>query len=227
MKKIIIFFLISFFVTFLSDGNSQVRHRHCDFKLFDKPYIELNNGTTQLSLDGLNSKFSNAGLIELKLGSATQYKSRYSENVLKYFNSYVFISKTSSSLNYNTNTVGTLPFDMWRFGVGKKEGYGVKIGSMSITPYTSSSLTWSALDMRNFPDETMVDDNIALTKFNKSLRFGTQAEGGIIFNILPMVSLEAKYERSAIFPRTLFWKYAGSVLKKADCNWLTTSYREF
>jgi hypothetical protein len=212
MKKIISFFLLSFFIAFLSNGFSQVHCRHHDFKLFDKPYIELNNGTSQLSLDGFGSKFSNAGLIEMKLGSATEYKSHYSKDVLKHFNSYILISKVSSSLNYRTNANGNLPFDMWRFGVGKKEGYGVKIGSMSITPYNSSSITWSALDMRNFPDESFSEDNIALVKFNKSMRFGTQSEGGIIFNVLPMVSLEAKYERSAIFPRTLFWKYAGSAI---------------
>jgi hypothetical protein len=212
MKKIFTFFLLSFFVVFLSDSISQVRCNHDNFRFFDKPFIELNNGTSKLSLDGFGSKFSNAGLIELKLGSVTQYKSRYSKSVLKYFNSYVFINKVSSSLDYSTKTAGTLPFDMWRFGAGKKEGYGVKIGSMSITPYTSSSLVWSYLDMRNFPDATLIDDNYALAKFNKSTRFGTQGEGGLIFNILPMVSFEAKYERSAIFPRTLFWKYLGSAI---------------
>ena len=212
MKKIITFFLLSFFVAFLSGGISQVKSKHNDFRFFDKPFIELNNGTSQLSLDGFGSKFSNAGLIELKLGSATQYKSRYSKNVLKYFNSYVFINKVSSSLDYRTSTAGTLPFDMWRFGAGKKEGYGAKIGSMSITPYTSSSISWTYLDMKNFPDASFENDNTALAKFNKNIRFGTQSEGGIIFNVLPMISLEAKYERSAIFPRTLFWKYAGSAL---------------
>ncbi|MFA5403784.1 MAG: hypothetical protein WC358_02505 [Ignavibacteria bacterium] len=212
MKKIIIYFLLSFFMIFLSRGISQVCYSHSNFKFFDKPYIELNNGTSQLSLDGFGSKFSNGGLIELKLGSATQYKSRYSKNVLKYFNSYVFMSKVSSSLNYRTGTTGTLPYDMWRFGAGKKEGYGAKIGSMSITPYTSSSLTWTYLDMKNFPDASLENDNISLAKFNKNIRFGTQSEGGIIIDVLPMVSLEAKYERTAIFPRTLFWKFAGSAI---------------
>jgi len=212
MKKIVTFFLLTFFVMFISNGISQVHSKHNNFRFFDKPYIELNNGTSQLSLDGFGSKFSNGGLVELKLGSATQYKSRYSKDVLKYMNSYVFLSKISSSLDYRTNSAGTLPYDIWRFGAGKKEGYGVKIGSMSITPYTSSSLVWTHLDMKNFPDESMLNDNAALAKFNKNVRFGTQSEGGVIINVLPMVSLEAKYERSAIFPRTLFWKYAGSAI---------------
>lgn len=212
MKKIFTFFLLFFFMVFISKGITQDNCNCNNFKFFDKPFIELNNGTSELSLDGFGSKFSKAGLLELKLGTATQLKSRYSKNVLKYFNSYILIDKISSSLNYKENTYGSLPFDMWRFGVGKKEGYGIKIGSMSITPYTSNSFTWSALDMRNFPDESMINDNNTLAKFNKSLRFGTQAEGGIVFNILPMVSLEAKYERSAILPRTLFWKFSGSYL---------------
>jgi len=101
---------------------------------------------------------------------------------------------------------------MWRFGAGKKEGYGAKIGSMSIVPYTSSSIAWTYLDLNNFSDISSQGDNNSLAKFNKDFRFGTQFEGGIILNVLPMISLEAKYERSAIFPRTLFWKYTGSAI---------------
>jgi hypothetical protein len=207
--KLAIFVLFVFTFTFLNSF-SQDYKKNNKFRFFEKPYIELDNGISKFSIDGFNSKFSNAGTFELKLGSATQYKSRYGKDVLKYLNSYLFIGKISSSLDYTTKTPGSLPFDMWRFGAGKKEGYGIKMGSTSITPYTSNALTWNYLDVRNFPDASQEADIFTLGKFNKATRFGTQAEGGLIFNISPMISIQANYERQAIFPRTLFWKYLGS-----------------
>ncbi|MBI5402048.1 MAG: hypothetical protein HY959_01490 [Ignavibacteriae bacterium] len=212
MKRKITVFSIIIFTAFSISGFSQDSGNSGNFRFFDKPFIELNNGVSKLSLDGYNGSFSNAGIIEVKLGSATQFKSRYSKDVLKYFNSYLFLSKASETYNYKSKTAGTQPYNMWRFGTGKKEGYGAKIGSMSVVPYTSNSLAWTYLDLNNFTELTTQSDINALTKFNRDIRFGTQSEGGIILNVLPMLSLEAKYERSAIFPRTLFWKYAGSAI---------------
>jgi hypothetical protein len=204
--------LIIFLLTFVNSFSQVNSLADKKFRFFEKPYIELNNGISRLSIDGFKPNFSNAGIVELKLGSATQYKSRYGKDVLKYLNSYISIGKVSSSLDYTNKPAGTLPFDMWRFTAGKKEGYGLKLGSTSLTPFTSSSLTWNYLDMRNFPDASMSEDNTALLNFNKATRFGTQAEGGLIFNITPMISIQANYERQAIFPRTLFWKYIGSAI---------------
>lgn len=205
------FLIISLFFIF-ARGFSQNEGNFHNFRFFDKPFIEINNGISRLSLDGFNGQFSNAGIIEMKLGSATQYRSRYSKNVLKYFNSYLFLNKVSSSYNYKAVSPGNLTYDMWRFGAGKKEGYGARIGSMLIVPYTSNSIAWTYLDLNNFPDISSQGDNSSLAKFNRDLRFGTQSEGGVILNVLPMLSIEAKLERSAIFPKTLFWKYAGSAI---------------
>lgn len=204
-----IFALITASLPLFSQENNSINA----FRFFEKPFIEVDNGISRLSLDGYKGNFSNAGIIEVKLGSATQFKSRYGKDVLKYFNSFVFLNKASETYNYNsTKSPGSQAYNMWRFGTGKKEGYGVKIGSISVVPYTSNSLAWTYLDLNNFPDLNSPVDNGMLVKFNKDIRFGTQSEGGIIFNILPMLSVEAKYERSAIFPRTLFWKYSGSAI---------------
>ena len=112
MKPKLTFFLITVFAFIFVNSFSQDTGMKNNFRFFDKPYIELSNGISKFSIDGFNSKFSNAGAFELKLGSATQFKSRFSKDVLKYFNSYAFIGKISSSLDYTTNSPGSLPFDM-------------------------------------------------------------------------------------------------------------------
>ena len=212
MKRKLYTFILLVSVLIFNNTFSQETGSQKPFRFFEKPFIEVNNGFSKLSMDGLGGKFSDAGIIEMKLGSATEFKSRYGKNVLKYFNSFLFLNKVSTTYNYGSQKEGAYPFDMWRFGAGKKEGYGVRLGSMSVIPYTSNSLAWSYLDIKDFTGINETGDFNSIAKFNKDIRFGTQSEGGVIINVLPMMSLEAKYERSAIFPRTLFWKYAGSAL---------------
>jgi hypothetical protein len=54
------------------------------------------------------------------------------------------------------------------------------------------------------------DDN-TLKLFNDSFRFGTMTEGGIRIRFIPLISVNAGYERAIVFPRHLFWKHVGSM----------------
>jgi hypothetical protein len=51
-----------------------------------------------------------------------------------------------------------------------------------------------------------------MDRFGDSFRFGTKFEGGVRMMLGTHVELGAGYERSLIFPRWLFWKWAGSEL---------------
>ena len=51
-----------------------------------------------------------------------------------------------------------------------------------------------------------------MDEISESVRFGTTAEGGIRFETGKIVSLEAGYERSIIFPRHLFGKWVISAI---------------
>jgi len=100
-RKFTIFTILALFVSslnlFAQENNS------FNFRFFEKPFIEVDNGISKLSLDGYKGSFSNAGIVEVKLGSATQFKSRYGKDVLKYFNSFVFLNKTYETYNYNSS----------------------------------------------------------------------------------------------------------------------------
>ena len=62
-----------------------------------------------------------------------------------------------------------------------------------------------------FKDATLsLDDAQIADRYNEAFRFGTGAEAGVRFKIIPLISLDVSYERSAIFERHLFWKWAGS-----------------
>ena len=49
-------------------------------------------------------------------------------------------------------------------------------------------------------------------RYNESFRFGTSNEAGIRIKPIENLILDAAYERSVVFERHLFWKWAGSAI---------------
>lgn len=172
-------------------------------KYFSKPTIEVSYGLSEIRLNGNSYGLANTGMIEMKLGFTRQSNSRYGNKILNYKNNFVFLSNASSDNYSGSNNPGTSS-DLWRFGLGNKEGYGVKLGSVSIMPYSSNSIAWSEI---SYPVSSETEsDNSALADFNNAFRFGTTTEAGINFQLAPGFSIQPKYEISDIFPRHLFGK---------------------
>ncbi|MDQ3022060.1 MAG: hypothetical protein M3R36_16035 [Bacteroidota bacterium] len=172
----------------------------------NKPSIEVSYGLSDINLNGDNFNLANAGLIELKLGFTSQRKSKYGNNILNYHNRYLFLSNASSDNSAKSNNSG-VQNNMWRFGLGNKQGYGIKMGSFSIMPYNSNSFAWTQFQYTN-PDAVSDPQNIyaPLNDFNDAFRFGSTAEAGINFQLNPGLSIQPKYEIADIYPRHLFGK---------------------
>lgn len=184
-------------------------------KLFlrGSPSISLGFGQSQVNHKNLRSSFTKPNLLELKLGYTNIRPSKYSEDILKYKFNHIFLSNfftKSKGVNSLSNDVRT---DMWRFGFGNASGYGYDLGSSAIIPYHSTSLSWSRVKFKD--TLTSLDDAQIAERYNESFRFGTGAEAGIKFKIVPLVSLDVSYERTIIFERHLFWKWAGSGIIEA------------
>jgi hypothetical protein len=178
-----------------------------------KPSIEVSYGSSYINMNGNSFNLANAGLLELKLGFASQRISAYGKNILRYHNRYLFLSNASSDNSIKANN-SEIANNMWRFGFGNKEGYGIKLGSFSIMPYNSNSFDWSEFKFTN-PDGTQPENYYSpLNDFNDAFRFGNTAEAGINLQITPGFSIQPKYEIADIFPRTLFGKFFMSTVIK-------------
>lgn len=188
------------------------------------PTITINYGLSDVSINGFSGKFAKAALPEIKLGYTEFKASKYSENILRYFYNYSYLTNFSTDFYDNAGSENTNELDasIWRFGFGWANGYGYKLGEAAVTPYNSFTLGWSKLNMKDTPDDPLDQAKIAM--FNETFRFGTSAEGGIRINIIPEIVLEAGYERSAVFQRHLFWKWAGSALIEAGGQWALDSF---
>jgi hypothetical protein len=211
IKKI---FLPVIFFTFISSSlfaqRSNSSRDHSKFKFFDNPTIEISYGLTNIKLNGYSSKISDAGLLELKLGFTNQRDSYFGKKILRYDNRFLFLSNSSNDLTSKSKSSG-VNSSMWRFGFGNKEGYGLKLGSVSLMPYTSNSFAWTNFeyDKNSFQSEA---DKLMLDNFNGTFRFGSTTEGGINLQLFPGFSIHPKYEISDIYPRHLFGKQFMSLM---------------
>jgi hypothetical protein len=210
MAKIIIISLFSFLL--VSNNSFSQNKKDIGAKFLDKPIIELSYGVSEIALENLSSKISNTGTMEVKLGYSTQTNSHYGKSVLKYRNGFSFLSFSSSELDPEVGSNSDLSSETWRFGFGMKEGYGVEMGSSAIMPYTSGGFVWSRFDLRNNSGNLSSNDANLLANFNETFRFGTLSESGINVQIIPLITLQGKYETATVFPRHLVAKQMGSML---------------
>ncbi len=226
---IIILSLISCVYNFAQDedstenNNEGWNHRHhFRFMMFHDefkgdPTISLNYGLSKLSTKNFDESFTKPNLLELKLGYTREYNDDAEENILDYNYKYFYVSNISTDLAGSSSNSSDLKTDLWRFGFGRSSGYGYKLGSASIIPYHTYSFEWSKLNMKDNPLTT--NDQEITNLYYGTFRFGTSAEGGVRFKVIPNLVLEAGYERSIIFPRHIFWKWVGSALIEAAGQW--------
>lgn len=199
-----------------------------------KPTISLLYGFSKINLKNSAEKFDDANLAELKIGYTTERSKTDADNIISYRYRYLVLSKVSSYLfkappdnnNYYSQGFAT---SMWRAGLMKSSGYGYKFGQTALILYNSSGFLWSRVDVKPVPTFVSFTGNPpnnqhAYDRFNEAVRFGTSGEGGARFELSKLVTLDAGYERSIIFPRHLFWKWAGSFIIESAAQSLVDGF---
>ncbi len=200
------------------DSDEWIWHWDDDFDFgFSKsrPAISLNFGFAQIDRKNLNKDFVNPNLLELKLGYIRDKTAWGKDDLVKDGYKNLFLSNESNKLSGKESAGSEIESDMWRFGFERTTGYGYKLGETSaIILYNGYTLNWSRIDF-NYPDilTLLPDPEIeTLNLYDESFRFGTSGVGGIRIKMIDNLMLDASYERSIVFQRHLFWKWAGSAI---------------
>lgn len=180
-----------------------------------RPAVSLQYGLADLSRTDIQSQFVDPSLLELKLGYVKDRKAWGTDYIIKHNYKHIYLSNESNSLA-GKNAIGIeVESNMWRFGFGRLNGYGYKLGeNAAIIPYYAYTLNWSNIDFK-YPDAwTLVaaPDQEILNLYDESFRFGTSSEGGIRVKVIDNLMMDVGYERSIVFQRHLFWKWAGSAM---------------
>lgn len=198
-----------------------------------QPAISLQYGLAKVDRKDIQTKFVDPALIEIKLGYIKDRAAWGTDNIIKHNYRYFYLSNESNQLSGKENSISDIESDMWRVGFGRSGGYGYKLGeSSAIILYNSSTMNWSNIDFK-YPTIMTVDplDRFApvteldiINLYEGSFRFGTSSEGGIRIKLINNIMLDAGYERSVVFQRHLFWKWAGSAIIEAAAEGLLDTF---
>ncbi|MFZ1518625.1 MAG: hypothetical protein WAU11_07615 [Ignavibacteriaceae bacterium] len=194
----------------------------------NKPAISLQYGLAELKRDDVASQFVNPALVELKLGYIRDKYVWNTDYIINHSYKYIYLSNESNKLAGKERKVAAeIETDMWRFGFGKLSGYGYKIGECAaIIPYHGYTVNWTRvkLDYPYLQPFFQGSDYKTLNRYNESFRFGTSNEAGIRIKPIENLILDAAYERSIVFERHLFWKWAGSAILETAAQGLIDGF---
>jgi len=186
-----------------------------DFWLHSRTLIELTYGLGKPSQNYFQNSFASVGNWELKVGRSELNK--FNTTNVELSEAYFFLSSMNSKSAINKTEVNQVTTKALRFGIGYTDGFGYEASFATIIPYVSQSFTWTKLqeysDFLKYDESavSMNDSNI-LNRYWKSYRFGDRALYGIKADILSSVQLNLNYETAVIYPRHLFWNWAGSYI---------------
>ena len=185
-----------------------------------KPFIEFNYGRGKPDHDKLSQNFLDVGAIELKLGYVS-FHDCSNATIIEFNERYAFASRLATDLKSGNSTDNKFESDLWRFGFGRRSGYGYNFDKVKILPYAQHAAVWSKLEMENSANGISPLDNLLfgnnfdteiLKRFDGEFRFGTLSEGGIRLEAASFISFNAGYEAAVIFPRHMVWKHLGSFI---------------
>lgn len=225
MKTTSLLFVLSFLfltVTFAQEDSTDTENtwewewEEMDFG-FDEshPAISLTYGLSDMMRKDFSGSFIDPYKIDLKLGHIKKKPAWDTDNIFKHKFKYLYLSYFNGEIADGENL---LPMEFqsaaWQFGFGSSSGYGYELSrNFSIIPYNASSLDWTRIDVQQkFIEIIPEKDQEIIAQYDESFRFGSSMEAGIRFQINTNYILEAGYERSIVFQRHLFWKWAGSAI---------------
>jgi len=178
------------------------------------PTISLIYGFSDLYRNDVTSSFAKNNLAELRLGYTSLQTSKYSDMLNKIKYTCLIITHNSTSLAGGSDNGDNITTRNWRFGFLHSDGYSYKIGSgASIGFYYGGSLNWTNINFKTIPLNP--DDIDIFNRYDETFRFGSSYESGLRVQLSDIINIEGSYERSIVFERHLFWKWAGSAIMEA------------
>jgi len=184
------------------------------------PTLGLSYGWTQSSLDGSTQSLYNPRSAEVRLGGLFHRDSDESEEVVEQKNDYLFLGVSTKDLGGEAEQ-GEILYTAWRFGGGWENGYGYELAGSPEGP-SINLLTSQGVQLTNFRLKggiTNGADSLLLGMYESGLRFGTRSGGVLRFHIIPLLAVDAGYERSVIYRRHKFWEWLGSVIVEGGGTW--------
>jgi hypothetical protein len=189
------------------------------------PFIHVDIGYGFPGQESFASTFSSVGTAGLKMGYTTYDRSQ--SYVYKLDEKYLFGKYTSSDIRETLATAdeSTINTTSWSFGLGRKIGYGWKVGPFSLIPFNQNQLVLSGLKF-TYPESIPQSEANYLARLEGDTRFGVSTEGGVEFNVAKAIAVTASFEGAVVFPRFVFVQWLGSYAAQSISNTLISYFSE-
>jgi hypothetical protein len=200
----------------LSQEDSLVEHKNhrwFRFMYHRNPTLGLSYGWSNSSLEGTVQSLYSPRTAEIRIGGIKQDETDESEYVIEQRQDYAFLGTASHDLGQNPKA-GEIGFTTWRFGCAWERGYGYALAGRangpSISLITTKGLQWTNFALKG--GITNGADSVLLGAYEGGMRFGTRSGAIVRVHLLPLLSLDAGYERSVVYRRLKFWPWLGSAI---------------
>ena len=169
------------------------------------PYVMLWGGQSMLSREGMQADIEPVTSFGLSFGTEKTKKSAVAEGIRRFKRDgiYLWHGLAADSAGTTNATLG-----LWRFGFEDINawGYASQDSPSGIYFINGSNNGWTILDVTRAP---ALPDGQNLNDFGSAVRYGETMRAGVDVR-LGSVSLNAAYTWDQVYPRHLFWKWAGS-----------------
>ena len=169
------------------------------------PYVMLWGGQSMLSREGMQADIEPVTSFGLSFGTEKTKKSAVADGIRRFKRDgiYLWHGLAADSAGTTNATLG-----LWRFGFEDINawGYASQDSPSGIYFINGSNNGWTILDVTRAP---ALPDGQNLNDFGSAVRYGETMRAGVDVR-LGSVSLNAAYTWDQVYPRHLFWKWAGS-----------------
>ena len=187
------------------------------YENFDKRRSSLyfNYGQATFGAEDMAIVPADAGLAEIQLGyTKTGYLNNAPNVAYQYYDGLTF-TYLSSNLG-QTAADDALGLEILRLSPTRREGLGYRLGeNRNIILFNGASMNWNRINVLSTPFDLPIDSLARASElrvYADDIHFGMRTEAGIRAELFDQMAVETRFERSLIFRRHKFWKWAGSVV---------------
>lgn len=182
------------------------------------PHLQATYGTLEFDRKGLGgsrTQITNYGFV---VGMEDARSIRNHTSIVRYQNNGVFfnygVSKPIDGLALVEDSIVDGPstsMNVYSFGFIDESGYGYKLGEGSALKFlVGKNAVWSSVDPQSFDATLSSDARQTVRDFTGSIRFGATMNPTVEFQVIKPLSIRAGYTWTQIYPRHMFWYWAGS-----------------
>lgn len=197
-------------VFFDDNPDRSLRSRH--------PRLQVSYGVLDIHRKGLPGNLTQITNYGASVGMEDARSIRTHTSIVRYQNNGLFFNYGKAASIEGFTPVDDVIVDasstsmnLYSFGFIDESGYGYKLGEGSALKFlVGKNAIWSSVDPQSFDASINTDARQAVRDFTGNIRFGATMNPTIEFQVVAPLSIRAGYTWTQIYPRHMFWYWAGS-----------------